>query len=175
MRATLYVDMDGVLVDFVRGVKLLTGIDWNAPVSRQEKLARNHRVFECPNFWENLPPTRDFHTLWNYVVPYEPHILTAVPRGINGEPPSESSQRYAREGKWIWCEKYLGIPKDHFHAVFREHKQNYATKIENRNVISNILIDDTNQNIQEWMKNRGIGILHTSAADSISKLKLHGF
>ena len=46
----------------------------------------------------------------------------------------------------------------------RENKQNYVDK-------SNILIDDRPDNIAEWESNGGIGILHTSAASTIKKLK----
>ena len=34
-----------------------------------------------------------------------------------------------------------------------------------------ILIDDMEKNIQQWRDNGGIGILHTSTADTIKQLK----
>jgi hypothetical protein len=37
-----------------------------------------------------------------------------------------------------------------------------------------ILIDDMEQTIKEWKNAGGIGILHTSAADTISQLKKLG-
>ena len=39
----------------------------------------------------------------------------------------------------------------------------------------NVLIDDFPQNIKEWDAAGGIGILHTSAAESIKRLKELGF
>ena len=43
-------------------------------------------------------------------------------------------------------------------------KQNYATP-------DSILIDDRENNINQWIASGGIGILHTSASDTIKQLK----
>ena len=43
-------------------------------------------------------------------------------------------------------------------------KQNYAAP-------NHILIDDRKSNIDQWISQGGIGILHTSAADTIQQLK----
>jgi len=172
---TIFLDMDGVLVNFLGGTKMLLGRSWDSFKTPEEKKVRNMAVFESPFFWQNLPPQNDFYDLWNFTKTYEPHILTAVPHGENGLPPSESSQKFAREGKWIWNQIHTNISRNRFHAVFREHKQNYATSIANGHVVSNILVDDFHQNIVEWEKNRGIGILHKNASDTIARLKELGF
>jgi len=173
----VFCDMDGVLVDFLRGVKEQTGYDWNKPSkNKEEKRARGNAAFESGSqFWINLPPMNDYLDLWSFISPTNPHILTAVPRGFEGEPPSPSSIKYAKEGKWIWSERYLVVPYSRFKAVLREEKQLFATSVVNDIVISNILIDDHAENIKEWNNNRGIGILHTSADDTIKKLKQLGF
>ena len=41
-------------------------------------------------------------------------------------------------------------------------------------LLIHILIDDRKSNIEEWRANGGIGILHTSATDTISQLKKLG-
>jgi len=46
-------------------------------------------------------------------------------------------------------------------------KKNYAAP-------NHILIDDRKSNIDEWRAEGGIGILHTSAADTIRQLKKLG-
>jgi hypothetical protein len=171
----IYVDYDGVLVDFLGGVKLLTGLDWNAKVPDEEKRERNRRVFESgESFWINCPPMQDFQKLWGFLEPHEPLILTAVPKGFKNEPPSEDAMRYARVGKWIWNTKYTKVPEERFNAVMRFEKQLFATSAVDGVVISNILIDDHEPNVKEWIANRGIGILHKSAEDTIQRLKQLG-
>ena len=41
--------------------------------------------------------------------------------------------------------------------------------------VQNILIDDTKKKLDPWIEAGGIGILHTSAASTISELKEWGF
>lgn len=174
---TLYLDLDGVLADFLGGQYQITKMPWDTKFPNIEaRNARNKRVFEAgAAFWERLQPMHDFYQLWNYVRPFQPHILTAIPHGTSTGSLSPASADYAREGKWEWVKMHMpGIPHEHFHCVLREHKQNYATKAEHGHVVSNILIDDMQANINEWNHNRGTGILHHNASDSISRLKSLG-
>lgn len=169
---TIFCDYDGVLVDFLRGVKEATGRHWHDAKTPEERLERDNAVFEVgEHFWTGLPPMPDFYILWNYIKPYDPHILTAVPHGRDGNKPSDTSQKFAREGKWIWNELHTKVPRDRFHAVFREHKCHYATKEVDGHVISNILIDDHLDNCKEWQQNRGYAIFHKTAAESIAQLR----
>jgi hypothetical protein len=169
----IYCDMDGVLVDFINGVKQQTGYDWNVSAkNKEEKRLRGNLAFESGSqFWIDLPPMRDYETLWSYIAPRNPYVLTAVPRGFEGETPTETSMRYAREGKWIWCQQRIQIPKDRFLAVMREEKKLWATSVVDNEILPNVLIDDHAQNISEWIANRGIGILHTTAEDTIKQLQ----
>lgn len=176
MNGDVYCDMDGVLVDFYAGVQHATGHRLEnlkmGPV--KEKVLKT--VFDTSaSFWANLPPTHDFHQLWGYIVRYQPRILTAVPHrhGRQGFL-SAKVWDYALEGKWEWCQKYLHIPHNFFHLCHREDKQLYATSVKNGHVVSNLLIDDTADNVNQWIRNRGIGILHKNAADTIEQLRKHG-
>lgn len=174
----IYLDLDGVLVNFIGGCYQWLGKPWDSYKTKEEQIQRNKKVFESgPQFWESLTPMPDAFHLWSYVYPYSPSILTAVPsRNYPGEKfPTEKSSQYAREGKWEWIKRHFKVPYDRFHCVLREHKQEYATKVENGHIISNILIDDSPQNIKEWINNRGHGILHKNASESIQQLKHFGF
>lgn len=174
-QATIYCDMDGVLANFIGYANHVLGKPWDTFKTPAEKEHRSQLTFEAgPQFWENIPPLGDFYHLWNYLHPFNPSILTAVPSG-GKRGPTESSTRFAREGKWEWIKRHCHIPYERFHCVQRQHKQDYATKAEHGHIISNILIDDLPQNINEWLNNRGTGILHRNASDTIRQLKALGF
>lgn len=175
---TIYCDMDGVLVNFIAGAYATLHRPWDSYKTAELRAERNRKCFEAgAQWWEGLPPLPDYWHLWSYIQPYNPNILTAYPSGnfdAGERHASPTAIKYAKEGKWVWVQRHLHVPYERFHCVAREHKQEYATKAEHGHIISNILIDDTPQNIQEWINNRGIGILHHSASDTINKLKQHG-
>jgi len=148
---TVYCDLDGVLVDFDKGYKDLTGI------TTQEADAKGAEFFWEPiakagvSFWIRLKWMPDGHKLWNYIKHFNPSLLSAPSR-------EESS----RIGKRVWVKRNLpGVKLILANAV---DKQNYSGE-------NQILIDDRDKNIEQWRSKGGIGILHTSAADTIKQLK----
>jgi hypothetical protein len=168
----IYCDMDGVLVDFERGASQLLGKDWNSFKGEVSQAERDKITFESEDFWENLPPMPDFQQLWDFISPNNPNILTAYPYRHTGK----VAESLCKDGKWKWNLKYTFTPRDKFHVVLRSDKQLYATGICTHNrVIPNVLIDDREENIKEWDKNRGIGILHKNAEDTIQQLKQLGY
>ena len=66
----------------------------------------------------------------------------------------------------------LGISKDRVYAVQRRDKKHFAKSSDGR---PNILIDDHQNNIQEFKSAGGIAIHHTSASSSIAELEKIGF
>ena len=153
----IFIDMDGVLVDFLAGVsdmlgRPLTSDDYGHSEydERKEELT-NKRLFR------NLPPMVDYHELIGYVkhtgLPWE--ILTAagaINRNIVVYDKNEWIKQYVDPYVVVTC-TYSGTQK----AVF-------ATK-------GNVLIDDRQENIDAWESEGGIGILHTSARETIAELK----
>ena len=150
----IYCDMDGVLVDFEKGYEELTGQN-----------IRGQHVSGGPNFWDpitkagaqfwiKLPWMSDGKQLWEYIKQYNPVLLSAPSR-------EESS----KIGKYVWVKRELPGVK----LVLRsaERKQEFATP-------KSILIDDRKDNIDRWKEAGGIGIYHTSAADTIQQLKKLG-
>lgn len=146
----LFVDMDGVLVDFNGGYEKLCGI----------KLVGYNNDF--PGFWDpinkggvsfwmNLDWMPDGKILWNYIGKYKPSLLSA---------PSKSNT--SKVGKQLWVLKNL--PSVKLILAARQDKRKHARK-------GYILIDDRIDNIKEWEDAGGTGILHTSALDTINKLK----
>ncbi len=102
-------------------------------------------------FGEWMP---DGKTLWDYIKDKNPTLLSA---------PSKNPA--SRLGKRLWVKN--NIPGTPLILASAEKKQNYSGK-------NKILIDDRTDNISEWTSRGGIGILHTSATNTIEQLKQLG-
>jgi hypothetical protein len=143
--------MDGVLVDFDQGYKDLTGM------TTKEADAQGKEVFWKPiakagaSFWIKLKWMPDGQQLWNYINPYNPILLSA--------PSKEESSKI---GKRVWVKQNIPGTK----LILRSASQKQQFSGENQ-----ILIDDRVDNIEQWKSKGGIGILHTSASDTIKQLK----
>lgn len=146
----IYCDMDGVLTDFIKGYYDLTGRDITGQFHDDEKFwdPINKAGYD---FWANLDWSKDGKKLWKYIEKYNPEILS-----------SPSKQDDSRVGKNDWVKRE--IPNVHLILRSPEHKKEFATP-------NSILIDDRESNIKSWNDAGGIGILHTSAAETIKELK----
>jgi len=149
----IYCDMDGVLADFESGYEKLTGIDLRGEFKKGDD-------FWDPiskagvGFWAGLKWMPDGQKLWDYLKPYKPDLLSA--------PSREDSSRI---GKHVWV-KYK-IPGTKLILRYAKQKQELATP-------ESILIDDRQVNIDQWEAAGGIGILHTSTANTIQQLQKLG-
>jgi FMN phosphatase YigB (HAD superfamily) len=148
----IYCDMDGVLCDFDKRFEEYAKM---GPKAYESKFGTN-KFWEIidkigPTFWSKMPWMQDGKELWAYISKYKPLLLSA--------PSKKASSRY---GKRLWVnENMLGTK---LILASREKKQNYSSK-------NHILIDDRPDTIDEWNNRGGIGILHTSANNTIEKLK----
>src|SRR5689334_10488276 len=73
----LFLDLDGVLADFDRGVHAATG-------ARPEELPLKTMwaaLATVPAFFETLELMRDAEALWQFRAPHRPTILTGLPLG----------------------------------------------------------------------------------------------
>ena len=151
----IYCDMDGVLVDFEKGYHDLTG-------TSTKQFPKGDNSFWQPisdagaEFWATLPWMPDGRELWNYIKKYKPNILS-----------SPSQDPSSKVGKEAWLQMHLqgGYKKAYFYG--RANKQLFSDK-------NRILIDDLPNTISEWNAKGGIGILHTSASNTIKELKKLG-
>ena len=170
----IYCDMDGVLADFVEGTvihitnKLQSGEaeELKAAIGRDyiqsedidnNKTVRRYMYRELENhadFWKDLPWMPGGKELWDYIAPYNPHILTA-PMGYGSE-----------IGKQEWIDKNLNPPPPE--KVFMSHEK-YRWAV--RDGGPNILIDDFSKNTIPWTEAGGIAILHTDTAKTIQELE----
>ena len=150
---TLYCDMDGVLADFEdRFEQYSDGLTTDEyrdefGISAFWKLINGEGV----GFWVGIPWMSDGKELFNYIKPNLFSLLSA--------PSSENSSRL---GKRLWVKNK--IPGTKLILRYAKQKQELATP-------ESILIDDRQVNIDQWETAGGIGILHTSADNTISKLK----
>ena len=152
---TLYCDMDGVLCDFEARFKDLTGLSPNA-YRDKNGLNQFWKVIddEGVGFWVGIPWMPDGKELFNYIEPNLFSLLSA--------PSYDNSSRL---GKRLWVRNK--VPGTKLILASAKNKQNYSEE-------GAILIDDRADTIREWDSQGGIGILHTSAANTIQQLKKLG-
>jgi len=154
----IYCDMDGVLADFVKGVKDQIGGKFS-----------DARWPELPDdFFLQLEPMKDAKQLWGFIGKYDPFILTAIPRSSRGPIAARAADDKAR-----FMKRWFGLEQKDMYPVSRKNKANFA--VDGRDGRPNILIDDHLGNIQEFSKARGIGVHHTSASNTIKQLKEIGY
>lgn len=148
----IYCDLDGVLVDFVKGYKKLTGKRPPKAETQKDKRVFWEEVDKAgSNFWADLEWKSDGRVLWNYIKKFNPEILS-----------SPSSSKTSREGKKDWMDKYL--PDVKLNLEQSRSKQRYAKP-------NRILIDDRADICQKWENAGGIAIHHTTANRTIKELQ----
>jgi len=155
---TVYVDLDGVLADFMKKAKEVTGIDLDKADDREtseffkelDKRARSGK-----KFFEHMDLMPDAMVLWNHIKKYDPIVLSST-----GHTPR------AAEEKREWVKKHLGYEAAKRALFVRQSKE--KSKYANEH---SILIDDRSKSIDPWVAAGGIGILHVSAAKTIKELK----
>ena len=147
----IYCDMDGVIVDFEDGYERLTGKNIKGNHVKGDGDFWQPITDAGANFWINLKWMPDGEKLWKYIKNYSPSILSAPSR-----------EKSSRIGKEIWVR--TNIPGTELILKPAPEKQLLAEP-------NAILIDDRKDNIQQWKDAGGIGILHTSANDTIKQLQ----
>lgn len=149
----IYCDVDGVLADFRRFALEYTG-------------TTKYTIKDLPeDVYYQLKPMPDAFTLWEFIKPYSPFILTALPRQRTPEKPTADKKK--------WLKEYFDIDPNTVYVTYADKKKYFAK--DGKTKSANILIDDLERNIHEWRMSGGIGILHTSAQKTINELKRLGF
>jgi len=170
-KPVIFCDMDGVLVDFDEGYKELTGVTTHHADSQGKdefwKLFRDSlkdKDISERSYWANLDWMPDGKQLWDYIKEYNPYVLTAP--SVNFDIPFEERYKMdnneSMQGKTEWVQRLPNMKKIYFRSAKR--KADFAGP-------NKILIDDRKDTIDSWNANGGIGILHTSAANTIKQLQ----
>lgn len=147
----IYVDMDGVLVDFDGGYEKLTGMTTRAADEKGPEFFWKPISKAGAKWWITLNWMPDGKQLWDYVKKYNPELLSAPSR-----------EEASKMGKRVWVKREL--PGVKLILKSADKKQEFASP-------NSILIDDREKNIEQWKSAGGVGILHTDAASTIKKLK----
>lgn len=146
----IFCDMDGVLVDFDGAFLKKHGVlPYKLPREELWEI-----VINTKDYWINLPKLKDADKLVNYLKKYGFQILTGLP--VYGFDKAEREKKQ-------WLKNNYGIV-DGVICCLSKDKQNYGKA-------KDILIDDRPNNIEKWEEMGGIGILHTSADETIKKLQ----
>ena len=153
----IYSDMDGVLTDFEASFEKYS--DGIPPKEYENKFGKSEfwKLIDKKGkvgFWVGMPWMSDGKEYWNYISKYDVELLSS---------PSYSDT--SKLGKRLWVRNNL--PGIKLNLARAADKQKYAAP-------NHILIDDRASNIEQWKSQGGIGILHTSAADTIKQLQKLG-
>lgn len=168
----IYLDMDGVLMDFDRGLRDCGIIPWselrtgNRPYHYlpKEQWTPEETVFDrhiqvlmaTDHFWPGLKPMADAHVLWRFCE--GAHVLTARPHN------EEAAERVSFAKRCSITKWFDGtFPADRMHICLRSEKKNFAA--------GNVLVDDLPGNCEEWNAAGGTAILHKDALTTIRKLE----
>ncbi len=148
----LFLDLDGVLADFDRGVRTVTG-------KRPEELPTKvmwRELSRHKDFYGTLEFMHDAQDLWRFCEPFAPTILTGLPLGS-----------WAPEQKRRWVAHMLG-PHVKVITCMARDKHRYASP-------GAVLVDDREKARAPWETAGGTFVLHTGAKTSIAALKELGF
>ena len=160
-KVTFYLDMDGVLADFEKRFKDITGM---LPPDYEKKHGKeafwklidvDHKI----KFWTGIPVLDGAKILVDKVREYGYEILTA---------PSKNAE--SRIGKSLWLKNHRqdlfggDKPKVNFkYSGFKQDVKKNLTK-------NDILIDDRAKNIDPWIAAGGTGILYQNINQVITDI-----
>ena len=144
----VYIDLDGVLVDFVSGIRKYFGINKKWPAGQWEVAKalgidpeRLDYLMCKEEFWAGLKPTVEFDRLV---------ALLARSFGYQRLAICTTPHKNHVAGKYEWIRKYAAWAENN--VIFARDKSFYAEP-------KSILIDDKTSTILEFRSRGGIGIL----------------
>ena len=155
----IYLDMDGVIADFVKRYKEMYNIE--------PKEAEKKKEFD--KYFNEFIATGQFATL--DPMPGAMEGLTflrkhlTVPTQILSSTANEERYDAISNQKLIWLQTH-GITFSTNFVPGKRHKYKYAGP-------DKIIIDDTESVINDWRKAGGIGILHKDWVTTLAILKLY--
>ena len=151
---TVYVDMDGVLVDTNSHIAKLLNVDHHFKLdgNQWEDFFKNVDGY---NFFRSLPISQDATGLLKIVSKFTDNIVlltSPLNYDVNG----------SIRGKQEWLDKHnFNLP-----VIFESAKQKYAVS----NNLPNVLIDDSSSQLNRWRSAGGIAIKYFCDIDDLTTI-----
>ena len=150
MTPRLFLDADGVLADFDRGVRRLLGASAKEYIAKNGRGAFWKRLAAAKNFYGTLPEMQDARRLFDAVKHLEPAILTGLPLG-----------RWAAPQKVQWAaDHFPGVPIITCMAADK-HKHMHP---------GDVLVDDREKHRAAYEEAGVVFVHHKNAEDSLRQL-----
>ena len=144
----IYVDMDGVLVDFFTEWAKLMKVKTYRDIPKRDIPKALKKIVNTPNFWEDLPALAGYKELLSTIKKLKGKykiLSSPLANDPNVDP-----------GKREWVRRNLGFFKPE-QVIIDHNKQKYATQSDGT---PNLLIDDFGKNVKAWQSAGGIAIKH---------------
>lgn len=144
--------MDGVLANFMKAYRAYAKDE----VNDRKKFAASVMEYKIFEKLEKMP---DADELLNYVRKIDSIVNVEVLTSMGTFDPARGAEAALQKQRWL---RAHGIDYKANFTRSKEEKSKFATP-------TSILIDDSVGCIEPFVKKGGLGILHTSASDSIQK------
>ena len=163
----IYLDLDGVLADFEKGVQDICHLEPLSQNGRRRDPKHDDLMWDAirkaDHFYDRLELAPGAKELFDLI--YGKYgecceILTGIPR-------KERNIVTAEQDKREWTRRMLSETV-RVHTVSRKDKIQYCSGPET------VLIDDREKTIREWQALGGTGILHTDTESTLEQLRLLG-
>lgn len=148
----IFCDLDGVLVDFEKGVVDVTG----RGTHEQTVTKMWNRILTFPKFFEQLNWTSYGRGLWESIL----NISNSTPTILTGLP--YSCKKKVHNEKRIWCQKHLG---ENVNVITTQSVDKYKYSS-----YGHVLIDDRYSHKKLWETYGGTFIYHTSLERTLYEL-----
>jgi 5'(3')-deoxyribonucleotidase len=145
-KPVIYFDMDGVVADFIKGYKDMTGRDAN--IDDEETITLN--CSQIPNFFRKLPILEKGKELFNELINFSKIIFLTTPMDFCPT---------CRRDKIEWVKEHFGS----YDIIFSKNKADYAKDDQS------ILIDDMLYNLEPFSEAGGTAIDIKENNDKIIK------
>ena len=151
MSRRLFLDLDGVLADFDRGVLDLLGMSADAYEAKHSKKDFWFRIRRAEDFYATLPEMPDARALFDAVKHLDPVILTGLPIGNWAAPQKE---------RWV-AEHFPGTP---IITTMARDKHKHMDE-------GDVLVDDRLNHRATYEEAGMVFVHHTSAKASVAALR----